>query len=167
MKRSHLIVGCLLMCGLLLASGCTQPSTPPPTTTAVTTAVTTAAPQTTRIPTTAATSVSSTPGPVETLPPVYGIDVQVDSNGVAIDPNVIVTFRGGQGINFVTQIDAILTRGDGVIKTGTMLPPFSVGQTINLPSTAGNQDRVQVWVTLATGNKYLVIDQYVPFRSYH
>ncbi len=169
-----LILAIALVGLLLCAAGCTQTPTGTPTPAATTTATsvpTTAIPTTTAMATVTATTAStpavSTPGPVQTIPEIYNVDVQVNSNGVSIDPKVIATFRGGKGINFVYNIVITLYRGDGRVETATMVQPLSVGQTAELPSTTGNTDRVVVVVTLQNGNSYTIIDQTVPFRQYH
>ena len=164
-----LILAIALAALFLCAAGCTQsPSGPPATTTATT--VPTSIPATTvatATATTASTPAVSTPGPVQTIPEIYNVDVQVNSNGLSIDPKVIATFRGGKGINFVYNIVITLYRGDGKVETATMQQPLSVGQTVELPSTTGNTDRIVVVVTLQNGNSYTIIDQTVPFRQYH
>ncbi len=168
-----LILAIALVALFLCAAGCTQtPSGPAttPATTVPTSVPATTVPATTAVTataTTASTPVVSTPGPVQTIPEIYNVDVQVNSNGMSIDPKVIATFRGGKGINFVYNIVITLYRGDGKVETATMVQPLSVGQTIELPSTTGNTDRVVVVVTLQNGNSYTIIDQTVPFRQYH
>ncbi len=162
---------------LLCTAGCT--STPPgPTTTVPTTppttipstTVPTTIPPTTAASATATTSTAptvSTPGPIQTLPEIYNVDVQVNSNGQSIDPKVIVSFRGGKGINFVYQIAITLYRSDGVVETATMQQPLYVGQSVELDSTTSNDNRVVVVVTLQDGSSYTTVDQYVPFRQYY
>jgi hypothetical protein len=167
MKIRYLVPITGLLLALALVAGCTQvPVTPPVRTTVLTTPQTPTLLQTTAPPTGVATT-GNPPGPVQTLPRIYTVEVQVDSNGLSIDPKIITTFRGGPGINFVTQIDVILTRDDGVIKTGTLTQPLSVGQMVELPSTTGNNNQVEVYVTLSTGDRYKIFNETVPFRAFH
>ena len=161
----------IVMVLLLFASGCTQPAQPVATPTP--TAVPTTLPPTTAVP---VVTTLSTPGPVQTLPPVWSIDVQVNSNGNAIDPQVIMTFQGGKGQNLITEIDMQVTRADGSIDTAKMTQPLFVGKTVSLkgsgkPDAAaeawGTKDRAEVWVYTPQGDKIKIYDAYVPFRSYN
>ncbi len=152
---------CLVL--LLVVAGCTQPAAPAAT--PAPTAVETTVPPT--VATTATQVQSSTPGPTQTLPTVWGIDVQVASNGEAIDPQVIMTFRGGKGMNAISEIDITLTRSDGIVETGQMTQPLYVGKTVSLAGTAGNNDRAEVWAVTPQGDRVKIFDAYIPFRSYH
>ena len=161
----------IVMVLLLFASGCTQPAQPvaTPTPTAVPTTLppTTAAPVVTTL---------STPGPVQTLPSVWSIDVQVNGNGNAIDPQVVMTFQGGKGQNLIPEIDMQVTRADGTIDSAKMTQPFFVGKTVSLkgsgkPDAAaeawGTKDRAEVWAITPQGERIKIYDAYVPFRSYN
>lgn len=151
---------------LLLVAGCTQTTsqqaTPAPTTEAVTEIPTTIA--TTAVPTTVTVA---TPGPTQTVQSIWAVDVQVASNGQAIDPQVILTFRGGKGMNVIPEIDLYLYREDGTVETDKMVQPLYVGKTVQLKGSTGNKDRAEVWVVTPQGDRVKVIDQYVPFRSYN
>ena len=152
-----------LLALLLAAAGCTGTTTNPLSygTTVTPTAV----------PTTAATSsfptLSPTPSPTEVLPDVWEVEVQVQSNGQAINPQVIMTFRGGNGMNLIPELDLEVIRSDGVVETGTMKQPLYVGKTVSLQGTTQNQDRAVVWAITPQGDRVKIIDQYVPFRSYN
>jgi hypothetical protein len=150
---------------LLLAAGCTQPATPAatPVPTAVETfATATPAPV-------ATTAASSTPGPVQTLQDAWGIDIQVASNGEAVDPQITVTCTGGKGLNVITQLDAVVTRSDGVVETGSIKKPLYKGASVSLRSTTkpGYVDRTEVYAYTPQGDKVKIFDKYVPFRSYN
>ena len=67
-------------------------------------------PQATVVPTKVVVT-TSTPGVVQTLPVEYAVEVQVASNGNPVDPKIITTFRGGRGINFITQVEVVNTQG--------------------------------------------------------
>ncbi|MFA4824359.1 MAG: hypothetical protein WC593_04295 [Methanoregula sp.] len=150
---------------LLVAAGCTQPAAPPAT--PVPTVVETIE---TATPTPVATTAASlTPGPVETLPDMWSIDVQVASNGEAVDPQITVSCMGGKGLNVITQIDVKVTRSDGIVETASITRPLYKGKSVSLRSTTkpGYVDRTEVWVYTPQGDKVKVYDAYVPFRSYN
>jgi hypothetical protein len=161
--RSILSVFLVLLL-LFITAGCTQ-TTPPGT--PVPTAVETA----TEMPTALPTTVSLTPGPTQTLPDMWSLDVQVTGNGEAIDPQIITTIRGGKGLNFILQVDVQVTRADGKVETATIKrdPTYRVGDSVTLPVTSqmGNVNRVEVWATTPEGNKVKIFDDYVPFRTYN
>jgi hypothetical protein len=165
MKKSLILASAGLLCiVLVLAAGCTQPATPPVTPTP-TPVVTTATPA----PTPAPTSISSTPGPTQTLPDIWSLDVQVRGNGESIDPQIISTVQGGKGLNFILQVDVRVTRPDGIIENGIIAKPLYVGKSVSLPITSqmGNVNRVEVWATNPQGEKVKIFDDYVPFRTYN
>ncbi|MFZ1958714.1 MAG: hypothetical protein WB811_07400 [Methanoregula sp.] len=149
---------------LLLIAGCTQnaapQATPVPTTEPTTVPVTIA----TAVPT---TFVPATPGPTDTIQSNWAVSVQVQSNGQSVNPQVIYTFNGGMGQILIPEIDVMLTRSDGTVETGNMTQPLSVGQTVSLPGTTGNNDRAEVWVITPQGDRVKIVDKYVPFRSYN
>jgi len=164
MNKTLIIISALVLCAVLaLAAGCTQPATPP-VTPAPTQAVTTAA-----TPTASSTAVSSTPGPTQTLPEAWYVEVQVQSNGFAPDPQIVTTVRGGKGLNFIQQIDVRVTRSDGIVENGNILKPLKVGDSVSLASTTapGYADRAEVWATTPQGDKVKIFDDYVPFRTYN
>ena len=151
---------------LLLAAGCTQQPAAPvatPVPTAVET-IATATPAPVKT-----TSASLTPGPTQTLPEAWSIDVQVASNGEAIDPQIITTVAGGKGLNAILQIDVKVTRSDGVVETGIIAKPLFKGKSVSLRSTTapGYRDRAEIWATNPQGDKVKIYDAYVPFRSYN
>ena len=150
---------------LLLAAGCNQTAAPPAT--PAPTAVETIAPATPAPVTT--TVASSTPGPVQTLPEAWSIEVQVAGNGEAINPEITVTCVGGKGLNVVPQLDVKVTRPDGVVKTDSITKPLYKGKSVSLPITSqmGNVNRVEVWAINPQGDKVKIFDDYVPFRTYN
>ncbi|HVP95532.1 hypothetical protein [Methanoregula sp.] len=160
--RLFLVPVLLLVLGLCVA-GCTQPDTTP------------AVPATpTVIPVTAVTAAaatlppdSATPEPTGVLPSYWSVNVQAYSNGMAINPEIIIAFRGGQGMNLVPQIKLKVTRSDGVVETGEMDEPFSMGQSVTFAATTGYQDRAEAWAITPQGDAVKILDQYVPFRSYN
>ena len=152
----------LVLLLMLITAGCTQttpPATPTPT-------VETRA---TDVPTQIPTTLSLTPGPTQTLPEVWGLEVQVYGNGEAINPRIIVSCQGGKGLNFIQQIDVKVTRPDGVVVTDLISKPLYKGKEVSLPITSqmGNVNRVEVWATTPQGDKVKIFDDYVPFRTYN
>jgi hypothetical protein len=164
MNKTLVIISALVLCAVLaLAAGCTQPATPPATPTP-TAAITTVA-----APTASSASVSSTPGPTQTLPEAWYVEVQVQSNGFTPDPQIITTVRGGKGLNFIQRIDVKVTRSDGIVENGNILKPLKVGDSVSLASTTapGYADRAEVWATTPQGDRVKIFDDYVPFRTYN
>ena len=163
MKKILVIISALVLCVLLaLAAGCTQPVTTTGSSTptmAVTTAPATPPPT--------SPAVFSTPGPTQTLPSYWDIEVEVESNGYAPDPKIVTTVRGGQGINFILQIDVKVTRTDGIVENGIIPSPLEIGNSVALNGTDKNHDRAEVWATDPQGTKVKIFDDYVPFRSYN
>jgi hypothetical protein len=148
-----------------LACGCTRQAAPPATTAPPTLAGTV-------IPSSTATPARSysTPGATQTLPEEWDIEIQVESNGYAPDPKIITTVRGGNGLNFIQQIDVRVTRSDGIVENGIIPKPLYVGDFVALNGTdkpENHGDRAEVWATDPTGEQVKIFDDYVPFRSYN
>ncbi len=164
-----MIAGVLALCiALAFAAGCTQktdekPVATPEPTPEPTEEMTVATP----VPTT----VSDKPEPTQTLPDMWSLDVQVEGNGQAIDPQVITTIRGGKGLNFILKVDVRVTRADGKVETGSIPrnQQYRVGDSVSLPVTSqmGNVNRVEVWATTPQGDQVKIFDDYVPFRTYN
>jgi len=169
MKSTVTIILTLGFCmALALVAGCSQPAaapvaTPVPTAVETTVVETTAAP--TVAPTTAADSL--TPGPTQTMSEIWSIEVQVASNGEAINPTITTTLRGGKGMNVVPEIDVKITRSDGVVEEDRMVQPLYIGKSVALAGTTKNNDRAEVWAVSPNGEKIKIYDAYVPFRSYN
>lgn len=166
--KKILVISMLLATCLVLAfvAGCSQPAAAPvatPTPAPVLTTVETEAP--TPVPT--ATEDSVKPGPTQTLPEIWSIEVQVGSNGEAINPEITTTLRGGKGMNVVPQIDVKITRSDGVVETGRITQPLHIGSSVVLAGTTQNNDRAEVWVVTPNNERVKIYDAYVPFRSYN
>lgn len=161
MNARLILTSAVLIVLLLAVAGCTEPVTILPG--GQTTATVTPTP----IPTTTLPTISATPGPTEVLPDVWEVEVQVQSNGVAINPQIVMTFRGGKGLNLIPELDLEVIRSDGIIETGTMTQPLYVGKTVTLQGTTQNNDRAIVWAITAQGDRVKIVDQYVPFRSYN
>jgi hypothetical protein len=158
----------LALCiALALVAGCTQPEQPP-----AATPVPTAEPTIeTTIATPEPTAVSFTPGPTQTLPDVWSLDVQVNGNNYGPDPQIIATIRGGKGLNFIIAVDVQVTRADGKVETGSnqRQGTYRVGDSVSLPVTndMGNVNRVEVWATDPQGERVKIVDKLVPYRSFN
>jgi hypothetical protein len=162
MNARSVFSGFLILLFLLITAGCTQ--TPPPVTPTPT--VETLA---TEVPTPVPTTLSLTPGPTQMLPDIWSLDVQVQGNGEAINPLIIVSCQGGKGLNFIQQLDVKVTRPDGVVENSVISKPLYKGKEVSLPITSqmGNVNRVEVWATTPQGDKVKIFDDYVPFRTYN
>jgi hypothetical protein len=164
MNLRPVILPALLLVVALAFAGCTQPDSLSPVTPAATP---TAAPTVTTSAPVALPTDSATPEPTGSLPSYWSMNVQAYSNGMAINPQITIAFRGGQGMNLIPQILLKVTRSDGVVETGEMDPPFSMGQSVTFAATTGYQDRAEAWVITPQGDAVKILDQYVPFRSYN
>ena len=159
MKGTILVI-LLLAATALLLSGCTDSSEPPGSLTPVTT-VTTMSPVIT--PTITQAIADYLTGP---MPGDKSVAISVDRS--AVNPNITITFRGGAGINFVATMDTLLTRSDGVVMQDSLSRP-RVNDHITMVGTKEvsetRADRLQVFITLVTGDKYLIYDQTLPYKS--
>lgn len=166
MKKILVITLTLGFCLVLaMVAGCSQPAAAPVATPAPTNIETTIA---TVAPTAISTTADSiTPGPTQTLPDIWSIEIQVGSNGEAINPQITTTLRGGKGMNVIPEIDVKITRSDGVVEEDRMVQPLHVGKTVVLAGTTKNTDRAEVWVVTPNNEKVKIYDAYVPFRSYN
>jgi hypothetical protein len=164
MNFRPVILPALLLVLALAFAGCTQPDSSSPVMPAATP---TAATTITTFTPLALPSDSVTPEPTGTLPSYWSMNVQAMSNGQAINPQITITFRGGMGMNLIPQILLKVTRSDGVVETGEMDQPFSIGQTVTFAATTGYQDRAEAWAITPNGDAVKILDQYVPFRSYN
>ncbi|MDO8871952.1 MAG: hypothetical protein Q7V05_04365 [Methanoregula sp.] len=110
-----------------------------------------------------------TPGSTQTLPDMWSLDVQVVGNGEAVNPQIITTVMGGNGLSIISQLDVKVTRSDGIVETGVIVTPLYKGKSVSLPSTTapGYRDRAEIWATTPQGDKVKIYDAYVPFRTYN
>jgi hypothetical protein len=162
MKFSAGIPAVLVLAALLFAAGCSSTgggqATPAPT--APPTPVQTQAVLTTPLPTTG-TGGSTQPGPTQTIPASEAVSISIEKAGT-YSTTIIAHFDGGKGINFVSRIDVRVTRPDGSVVTGILKP--MMGDTLEIEGTNGD-DRIEVVVTMKSGNVYKVIDQIVPYKT--
>jgi hypothetical protein len=162
MKTRSLFAAFTILAFLLIVAGCSQPEPPVPTPvpTPVETPPITA-------PTVPPTTISFTTEPTQALPEIWGLEVQVYSNGESINPLIVITNRGGKGLNFINQLDVRVTRSDGVVEEDKMVKPMFVGKTLEMKGTTQNNDRVEVWAVTPQGDPVKIVDKTVPFRSYN
>ncbi|MGB8892681.1 MAG: hypothetical protein WCC86_11500 [Methanoregula sp.] len=159
----RLVLGPAILLVLILAvAGCTQPVGLSPVPSPVSPTMTPfLAPVQTQ------TIDSVTPGPTGVMPDYWAVEAQAQSNGQAINPKIIVTFRGGMGMDLIQGLNIKVTRSDGVVETGQMIQPLSVGESLTFDATTGYQDRAEVWAISPQGDEVKILDQYVAFRSYN
>jgi hypothetical protein len=160
MRNAAVPVIMILVALLLLVAGC---STPQPPSTPTPTPIPTTIPVVTPEPTTAPVGLG-TPGPTQTLPPQYAVAFQVTPNGRTSNPLTYVALQGGNGMNFIAEVEIILTEPDGTEHTEYMRQPLSMGQNVAIPCST-TKNRVEIWVTAPTVGKVKVYDQIVPFQS--
>lgn len=110
---------------------------------------------------TGATQGGLVPGPTVTLPTEQSVEIQINEKD-PIYATIPVSFAGGKGQVAVKDILVRVTRADGQV-TEKHLEPIK-GQELKFEGTK-ETDRIEVWVTLNTGNVYKVIDQLVPYRT--
>ena len=103
------------------------------------------------------------PGPTQTLPPQYSLTFQVTTNGRTTDPLTYVAINGGNGMNFVTDVEAILTTPDGTSQSQTMKQPHYSGQNVSFPCSTW-QNRVEIWTTSPEVGRIKVYDELVPVQ---
>ena len=104
---------------------------------------------------------SIVPGTTDTLPSASNVVIQVAQKD-SIHKTIDVTFAGGAGQTQVQRIDVIYTGSDGATRTQQLAP--EKGATVTIQGT-DKTDRIQVYVTLYTGTRYLVVNQTSPYQT--
>jgi hypothetical protein len=80
-----------------------------------------------------------------------------------------VIFQGGKGLGATKKVDVKLTLADGSVQTATI--GTKKGDDVELQGTRGSgsergqADRVEVWVTMNTGQTYKIADVLREYRS--
>jgi hypothetical protein len=141
-----LLVICVAVMGL---AGCTTPVLPP-------TPVTTFPTSTPSIP-------DLIPQPTSVVPPYYNVSIQVMKNTISTNPYISVTFNGGQGLGFVTLMEATVILSNGIIESKSASKP-GIGTELLFNGTT-KTDRVIVNVSYVDGSTYTVKDVLVPFQN--
>jgi hypothetical protein len=140
-----------VLCIAVAVAGCAGTSAPPPAATPAPAAAAHAAP-------TAAT-VDLSPSPTDDVLPANAVNLNVEKDYLG---DVIVTFQGGPGLHNVRKIDVTLNRADGEVRTSTV--GINLEDSAKLEGTK-DTDRVIVFVTMADGKAYRVIDELVPYKT--
>lgn len=161
MKLLPSLLFLILLLGVTISTGCSQPATPPPTPlpTTIIPQTTPTPPQTTMIsPTT--TSVSLTPGPTVTVPPQYETVISYKVNTVA--RTITVQYNGGRAGVLLQRIDITLTTPAKEILTREMVRQtgsIPAGSEVTIKTIKGTH-RLEV-VVIINGVDYKVLDELV------
>ncbi|MGC9435346.1 MAG: hypothetical protein ACP5C4_04565 [Methanomicrobiales archaeon] len=151
MRYRGIAAAIILIAVMAAIAGCagTPEESPAPTPTAQTPA-----------PTVTATADLS-PGPTQTMPP--GSEVEVTISRDPIQPTITATFAGGAGQSRVTDVLVRVTRSDGQVITEHL--ENNLDSSVTIEGTRGS-DRVEVTVSLTTGNSYTIYDKVLTFKSH-
>jgi hypothetical protein len=110
---------------------------------------------------------SLVPGPTDVMPEPIAVTVDVGEKDYL--GKIPVTFQGGKGQINVKKIDVQLTRVDGSVQKETV--GTNKGDGVDLQGTRGSgserglADRVQVWVTMNSGQTFKTADVLREYRS--
>lgn len=99
--------------------------------------------------------------PTQGMPAGQKVYFFVDKNPVTAKISVIFTGSAGEGS--ISSADVTVTHPGGAIATGVILPLKGVNE-ITLSGSRG-ADRVEIIVTMSSGDKYRVYDALVPYRG--
>lgn len=150
----------LALAMLLATAGC---SSPPPQPVVTPTPTPAATPEPTTPPTPVPTSKASTiPGPTDTLPPQWPVSVTVEKSGM-YSRTIITHFDGGKGLMYTSRMDVRVTYPDGTVLTDGIIKP-KMGDTVEILGSNGT-DRVEVMLTMASGQTYKVIDRQMAYKG--
>ena len=154
--QSRILVTLIMLSVMIAFSGCTGMQTPP---------VTSPAPGSGAG--TGQVVGSLVTVPTDAMPDYSVVSVTVgEKDYMGIIP---VTFDGGKGMSAATKVDVKLTRADGTVQTYPL--GTKKGDEVELSGTRGSgsergeADRVEVWVTMNTGQTYKVADVLREYRS--
>jgi hypothetical protein len=103
------------------------------------------------------------PGPVQTVPLDESVSVTVNRNTITTNPTITVTFNGGNGLGLTEQMSVYVIRADGSQVSGFVINPH-MGSAVTLMGDT-QTDQVIVYVTMASGNTYKIIDKSYPFPA--
>jgi len=154
--QSRILVTLIILSVMIAFAGCTGTQTPPVTTPAPGSGVGTGQ------------GVGSlVTSPTDAMPDYSVVSVTVGEKDYM--GTIPVTFDGGKGMSAATKVDVQLTRADGTVQIATI--GTKKGDEVELQGTRGSgsergqTDRVEVWVTMNTGQKYKVADVLREYRS--
>jgi hypothetical protein len=100
--------------------------------------------------------------PTQTLAKDTELYINVDKD--SSKALVTIQFNGGPGMGLVEDNQVILTRSDGTITEGKLNFNQRLS-SVQLQGTRGT-DRIQVIITLYSGEKKSVVDSLLPYRHY-
>jgi hypothetical protein len=153
MQSRFTIIVIALLCGAIVAAGCTStsplPSATPGSGSPAGTTVTPASP-----------AVSLTVIPTDIVPSYNQVTVDVGVKDYL--GNIEVIYQGGMGQIHVKKITAKITRADGT--TQTALLENKKGFSVELGGTK-QTDRVEVWVDMDNGDTYKINDVLREYRT--
>lgn len=101
--------------------------------------------------------------PTQTL--AKDTELYVDASKDNSNAMVTVTFNGGPGMGLVKDNRVILTRSDGTVADGRL----NFNQRLSEVKLQGSRgtDRIQVIVTLYSGEEKTIVDTLLYYRTYH
>ena len=101
--------------------------------------------------------------PTQTL--AKDTELYVDASKDNSNAMVTVTFNGGPGMGLVKDNRVILTRSDGTVADGRL----NFNQRLSEVKLQGSRgtDRIQVLVTLYSGEEKTIVDTLLYYRTYH
>lgn len=105
------------------------------------------------------TAVSLTPGPTQTAPPGKEVEFGIEPGYPSrFTHDLTITFNGGKGQDYVTNIDVCVTKSTGEVLTEKMQPVK--GDEFIIQHAKG-ENRVEITVSFVTGGTFKIRDQIV------
>ncbi len=98
--------------------------------------------------------------PTDAVPDYHAVKVDVGEKDYL--GNIPVIFQGGKGQSAVTKIDVKFTRADGQFQMLTL--GIKKGDEVELQGTK-QTDRVEIFVSMNTGQTYRIVDVLSPYRT--
>jgi hypothetical protein len=108
-------------------------------------------------------TVTLTTAPTQTL--AKDTELFVEASKDMSNAVVTIQFNGGPGMGLVKDNRVVLTRSDGTVTEGKLNFRERLS-SIQLQGTRGT-DRVQVIITLYSGETRGIVDKLLPYRQYH
>ncbi|MEI6842824.1 MAG: hypothetical protein WCK53_16265, partial [Methanomicrobiales archaeon] len=104
--------------------------------------------------------VKSFTGPTDIVPPNTEVTVQVVKSPLTQEISVI--FAGGPGQKVLKEFEIRVSRSDGEVLTANLIPQQQSEATI---SGSKGDDRVEVFATYLSGQKYKIFDEIMKQRD--
>ena len=101
------------------------------------------------------------PRPTQVIPTDQTFKFLVQKNRV--DASISVIFTGSAGINGISNADVKVSRPDGTVSTGSILPLKGMNE-VTLDGSK-EADRVEIIARMPDGSTYRVYDALVPFEE--